>query len=388
MIPYSRQFIDNKDMKSVLNVMKSDLITQGPIVKKFEKKLSNYCNAKFAVAVSSATAALHLSCMSLGLKKGDYLWTSPISFVASANCGVYCGAEIDFVDINELTFNIDTSKLEQKLKFAKKKNKLPKIIIPVHLGGLSSNMKEIFRLSKIYKFKIIEDASHALGSKIGNFKVGSCKYSDLTVFSFHPVKIITTGEGGAILSNKKKLFKKLNLMRTSGVNKEINKNKLKKIGYWYYEQICNGYNYRMNEMSAALGYSQLKKINSFIKERNLISRKYLIKLSNENIIFQKIPRNFFSSYHLFIIRVDKNIRKILFDALRNKRYYVNVHYIPIYKHPFYKKKFNKKEFPQSEKYYSEAISIPIYPNLKSKDINNVVMIIKKILNNYAKSKKD
>lgn len=388
MIPYSRQSICNKDIKSVLKVMKSDFITQGPIIKKFEKKLSSYCNAKYAIAVSSATAALHLSCMSLGLKKGDYLWTSPISFVASANCGVYCGADIDFVDIDEATFNIDTSKLEQKLKIAKKENKLPKILIPVHLGGLSSNMKEIYRLSKKFKFKIIEDASHALGSKIHNFKVGSCKYSDLTVFSFHPVKIITTGEGGAILCNNKKLCKKLNLMRTSGINKEINKEKLKKNGSWYYEQVSNGYNYRMSEMSAALGYSQLKKINSFVRERNLISKKYLRELSNENINFQKIPKNFYSSYHLFIIRVDKNIRKLLFDTFRNQRYFVNVHYIPIYKHPFYKKKFDKKDFPQSEKYYSEAISIPIYPNLKKKDIDNVIMIIKKILNKYVREKKN
>ena len=351
MIPYSKQLIDNKDIKSVVKVLRSDLITQGPIVKEFEKKLAKFCNAKFAVALSSATAGLHIACLALGLKKGDYLWTSPISFVASANCGIYCGAKIDFVDIDNSTFNMDVIKLEEKLIKAKKNKKLPKILIPVHLGGLSCDMKKIFQLSKKYKFKIIEDASHALGSYHGNYKVGSCKYSDLTVFSFHPVKIITTGEGGAVLSNNKKIVQKLTYMQSSGINKNLPRKKVARKGSWFYEQVCIGFNYK-----------------------------------NTKIKFQKIPKEDYSSYHLFIIRVNKNIRKSLFLHLRKKNYFVNVHYIPIYKHPFYKKVFKNFRLIEAENYYNESISIPLYPNLKKTEVNRIIKIIKNYINNNEKKK--
>lgn len=384
MIPYSRQIIDKNDIKSVIKVLKSDLITQGPIIEKFEKNLSKFCNSKFAVAVSSATAGLHLACLSLGLKKGDYLWTSPISFVASANCGIYCGAKVDFIDINHETFNIDVIELEKKLKNAKKNNKLPKIVIPVHLGGLTCDMKKIYQLSKKYNFKIIEDASHALGASLNKEKVGNCKYSDLTVFSFHPVKIITTGEGGAILTKKEGLFQKLKILRTSGIKKNLDKNKLKKEGAWFYEQVNLGYNYRMNEISSALGNSQLSKVNLFVKKRNFIAKMYIKEFKKMKIQFQKVPKNFYSSYHLFIIRVNKAIRKNLFNYLRKRKYFVNIHYIPIYKHPFYKNKFRLKKFPESENYYNEAISIPIYPNLKLKEIKKIINIIKYFLNKYEK----
>jgi UDP-4-amino-4,6-dideoxy-N-acetyl-beta-L-altrosamine transaminase len=386
MIPYSKQLIDNKDIKSAVKVLRSDLITQGPIVKEFEKKLAKFCNAKFAIALNSATAGLHIACLALGLKKGDYLWTSPISFVASANCGIYCGAKIDFVDINNSTFNMDVIKLEEKLIKAKKNKKLPKILIPVHLGGLSCDMKKIFQLSKKYKFKIIEDASHALGSYHGNYKVGSCKYSDLTVFSFHPVKIITTGEGGAVLSNNKKIFQKLTYMQSSGINKNLPRKKIARKGLWFYEQVCIGFNYRMNEISAALGRSQLEKVNSFTKKRNSIAKKYISSFKNTEIKIQKIPEENYSSYHLFIIRVNKDIRKSLFSYLRKKNYFVNVHYIPIYKHPFYKKLFKNFRLIEAENYYNESISIPIYPNLKKTEVNRVIKIVKNYINNNGEKK--
>ena len=380
MIPYSRQLIDQKDIQSVVKVLKSDFLTQGPVVKKFEENLVKFCKSKFATSVNSATSALHISCLALGLKKGDYLWTSPISFVASSNCALYCGAKVDFVDINLENFNIDVSKLKKKLEVAKKQNKLPKIIVPVHMAGLSCDMIAIRKLSKKYKFKIIEDASHAIGSMYNGSLVGNCKFSDITVFSFHPVKIITTGEGGVILTNDYKLDKRLKLLRTSGIDKELGRKKLVKKGGWFYEQKLLGFNYRMNDISAALGISQLKKVNQFVKKRNLIASKYRNLLKDFPIKFQKIYSTNYSSHHLFIIRVSKNIRRKLFDTLRGNGFFVNIHYIPIHLQPFYKKLgFKKGTFPEAEKYYNETLSIPIYPNLKFKLQKQVANIIKKTL---------
>ena len=380
MIPYSRQLIDRKDIQSVIKVLKSDFLTQGPTVEKFEENLKKFCRSKFATSVNSATSALHISCLALGLKKGDYLWTSPISFVASSNCALYCGAKVDFIDIDLENFNIDIALLKKKLDIAQKKKKLPKIIVPVHMAGLSCDMKAIKKLSKKYKFKIIEDASHAIGSRYNGSLVGSCEFSDIAVFSFHPVKIITTGEGGMILTNNFELDRKLKLLRTSGIDKKLDKKKLNKKGQWFYEQKLLGYNYRMNDISAALGISQLKKVGQFVKKRNLIASNYKVLLKDLPIKFQYIDNKNYSSYHLFIIRVPKNIRKKLFNKLRNNGFYVNIHYIPIHLHPFYKKiEFKKGMFPESEKYYNETLSIPIYPNLKLRSLKKVVNIIKKTL---------
>ena len=381
MIPYSKQYIDKKDIENVKKVLKSNFLTQGPNVKKFENIVKKKCNAKFATAVNSATSALHLSCIALNLKKGDYLWTSPNSFVASANCGLYCGAKIDFVDISLDTYNIDVDILEEKLIYAKKKKVLPKIIVAVHMGGLSCEMKKINSLSKKYGFKIIEDASHCVGSKFRNKFVGSCKYSDISVFSFHPVKIITTGEGGIILTNNKNLNDKVNILRTSGINKNLKKNKILKNGLWFYEQEMLGFNYRMNDISASLGISQMKKLNFFLKKRNQIAQIYIKSLNNHEIKFQLVKKEYYSSYHLFIIRVNKNIRRMLFNKLRKKGYYVNIHYIPIHFHPYYRKLgFKKGMFPNSEKYYDEAISLPIYPNLTKKHLLKIIKIVKSFVN--------
>lgn len=381
MIPYSKQYIDKKDIENVKKVLKSNFLTQGPNVKKFENIVKKKCNAKFATAVNSATSALHLSCIALNLKKGDYLWTSPNSFVASANCGLYCGAKIDFVDISLDTYNIDVDILEEKLIYAKKKKVLPKIIVAVHMGGLSCEMKKINSLSKKYGFKIIEDASHCVGSKFRNKFVGSCKYSDISVFSFHPVKIITTGEGGIILTNNKNLNDKVNILRTSGINKNLKKNKILKNGLWFYEQEMLGFNYRMNDISASLGISQMKKLNFFLKKRNQIAQIYIKSLNNYEIKFQLVKKEYYSSYHLFIIRVNKNIRRMLFNKLRKKGYYVNIHYIPIHFHPYYRNLgFKKGMFPNSEKYYDEAISLPIYPNLTKKHLLKIIKIVKSFVN--------
>ena len=382
MIPYGKQYIDDDDIQSVVKVLKSDFLTQGIQVPKFEENLKNYCRAKFAVAVNSATSALHISCMSLGLKKGDILWTSPISFVASANAALYCGADIDFVDIDYETNNISITALEDKLELAKKNNCLPKIIIPVHMCGLSCDMKSIYKLSKKFNFMIIEDASHAIGGEYNGYKVGSCKYSDITVFSFHPVKIITSGEGGAALTNNKNVSKKLNILRSHGIVKDpkyLKKSKLPS----YYEQVDLGYNYRMSDIHAALGNSQLGRLRKFVLERNKIARIYDSKLNNLPILLPKNNTLAYSTFHLYIIKILSNNslkRDEIFNKLREAKYGVNIHYIPIYEHPYYKKiGFKKNLFPIAEKFYKSAISIPLYPELEIKHINNIVSIIKSVI---------
>jgi len=387
MIPYSRQNIDKNDIKSVTKVLKSDYLTQGPKVEIFEKKINKYCGVKFGVAVNSATSALHIACISLELKKEDIVWTSPNSFVASANCALYCGATIDFVDIDPKTFNMSIESLKKKLELSKKEKKLPKVVIPVHFAGQPINMGEIYRLSKIYKFKIIEDASHALGAiyyhNKKKIKVGSCKHSHITVLSFHPVKIITSGEGGIALTNDKKIFDKLKMLRTSGItrDKKLMKKSIK--GMWYYEQLMLGYNYRLNEIQAALGIQQLKKINKLNNLRNKIAKKYNLSLKTLPLYLPHINSGFKSSFHLYVVVLKNNKKKIdrakLFNKLRKFGILVNVHYIPIYRHPFYQNLgFNPADFPNCEKYYKNAISIPIFPGLKKKQQDYVISCFKKI----------
>ena len=383
MIPYSRQNIGKDDIDAVVNVMKSDFLTQGPITPIFEEKLTDYCGASYAVASVNATAALHLACMSLDIGAGDIVWTSTISFVASANCAKYCGAEIDLVDIDPISYNMSIESLTSKLKLAKKKNRLPKAVIPVHLSGQSCNMKEIKNLSVEYGFKIIEDASHAFGAKYLNTKIGSCKYSDITVFSFHPVKIITSAEGGVCMTNDKDIYKKIYDLRSHGIVRNQSSSK-KNQGPWYYEQIDLGYNYRLNDLQAALGINQVKKVDLFVKQRNEVAEKYneLLKL-NKNITIPKQSKDSYSSFHLYIIKtsnIGKYNRFNLFERLRSEGFYVNVHYIPIYHHPYYSKSFDKNDFPNSEEYYSKAISIPIYPGLQEKEIQRVVATIEKDMN--------
>lgn len=378
MIPYSRQFITNKDIKKVNSTLLSDFLTTGPQIKKFEDRLKNFCNAKYATVVSSASAALHLACLALGLKKNDTVWTTPITFVSTASAALHCGARIDLVDIDNETFNLSISDLKRKLIKAKKKRKLPKIVIPVHLGGNPCEMKSIKKLSRKYKFKIIEDASHAIGSKIAKSKIGNSKYSDLTVFSFHPVKIITTGEGGALLTSNPRLYNRVIKLREHGIERKKNEfiNKKKLDLPWYYEQQELGFNYRMSDISASLGLSQLSRIKYFLKERNKQAEYYKKKLNSLNLKFQTIKENNYSSHHLLIVLFPKNLRIKIFNELRKKKYYVNVHYIPLFYQPIYKNKFDTKLFPNAVKYYERAISLPLYPGLKLKEIDKIIKIIK------------
>ena len=374
MIPYARPKIFKKDIAKVNTVLNSQFLTTGPEIPKFENKLKKKLNSKYALTVNSATSALHLCCLAMGLSKNDYLWTSSITFVASANCGIYCGAKIDLIDIDDETLNISIDKLEDKLLIAKKKNKLPKIIIPVHLGGNPCDMKNLKRLSKVYKFKIIEDASHAIGATYNKIQIGSCKYSDACVFSFHPVKIITSGEGGAMLTNDKNLARKFSLLRSHGI---VRKNVSKSSGYdWYYEQKNLGFNYRLNDIEAALGSSQLNKLNKFIKRRNNLAKYYLKKLNKQYIKCQQVNLNSVSSYHLFIIRTKPSLRKLIYENLKKNKIITSFHYIPIYRHPFYKQfKFNKKNFFYSEKYYKEGLSLPMYFGLTNLIQNKIIKVV-------------
>ena len=384
MIPYGRQDISKEDINAVVKVLKSDYLTQGPVTPLFEEEVKNYCSAKFSFAFNSATSALHAACFSLGLSKGDHVWTSANTFVASANCALYCDAKIDFIDIDPDTYNLCINSLKKKLVKAKKDGKLPKVVIPVHLAGQSCKMKEIYSLSKKYKFKIIEDASHAIGGKYLSEKIGGCKYSDITVFSFHPVKIITTGEGGIATTNDKKIAEKLDMFRTHGITK--NEKKLINIshGSWFYEQQYLGFNYRMTDIHAAIGLSQMKRLDKMILKRHEIASIYNSELKDLPVKIPYQDPDSFSSFHLYILRLDlgniKMSQKDIFSFLRDEKIFVNLHYIPVYFHPYYENLgFKKGHCVQAEKYYREAISIPIYPTLLKKDQKKVIKTLKKIL---------
>lgn len=387
---YAEQHINSDDISEVKNVLSSNYLTQGPIVEKFENKLCEYVGVKYAVAVNSATSALHLACLSLGLRKGDIVWTSANTFVSSANCALFCGANVDFIDIDPETYNICIKNLKKKLILAKKKKKLPKVIIPVHFAGQSCDMKSIYQLSKKYHFRIIEDASHAIGAKYKKFKVGSCRYSSCTIFSFHPVKIITTGEGGVALTNNRNLYNKIKMLSTHGItkNKKL-MGKSPKNEIWNYKQKYLGFNYRMTDIQAALGISQLKRINKFLNIRNQIAQIYNEKLKNLPIQLPKINKDCFSSYHLFTIRL--NLKKIKFNQkeffqyLRKKNINLNLLYIPVYRHPYYKNLGFKKNYCfEAEKYFKDSVSLPMYPKLKKKTLFKIIRILKQVLIKFSK----
>jgi UDP-4-amino-4,6-dideoxy-N-acetyl-beta-L-altrosamine transaminase len=376
MIPYGKQDISQADVDAVIEVLRSDFLTQGPSVERFEAALSSYTGAKYTIAVNSATSALHLACLALGVSSGDLVWTSPITFVASANCALYCGADIDFVDIEMHSNNMSIIALREKLQQAKKHGRLPKVIIPVHMGGLSCDMKAIFELSLEYGFKIIEDASHAVGGSLAGNKIGSCEFSDISVFSFHPVKIITTGEGGAALTNDANIGRKLALLRSHGITRDADEMEHGSEGGWYYEQICLGYNYRMTDLQAALGFSQLTRIDEFVAKRNKLASEYDIKLADLSIDLPVIPSHALSAYHLYIVKFRQDHvlgRRKLYDHLHSRGIGANVHYIPVHLQPFYRSLgFNPGDFPEAEKYYRNAISIPLHPNLSEYDQDMVV----------------
>ena len=376
MIPYGRQSISEEDINLVKSVLESDFLTQGPFVPKFEEEIALITGAKYCIAANSATSCLHLGCLSLGIGRGDIVWTSPISFVASSNAALYCGATVDFVDIDEKTFNICPETLEQKLKEAESKNSLPKLLIVVHMCGNPADMRAINKLSIKYGFKIMEDASHAIGSSIDNIKTGSCKYSDLCVFSFHPVKIITTGEGGAITTNNKVLSERMQLFRSHGITRDSYKLQNKDEGPWFYEQHHLGYNYRLTDIQAALGLSQLKQLDNFVKRRNSIARLYTKSLAGLPIYLQEIPKENYSSYHLFVMVLDSALtskqRIDLFEHLHNDKISANVHYIPIHLQPYYVSLgFKRGDFLKSEKYYTNAITVPIFPSMTSEMFDQV-----------------
>ncbi len=384
---YSTQTINKKDIRSVENALYSNFLTQGPKTFEFEKKVKIFVKSKFALMTNSGSSALLLACKALSLKKGDLFWTVPNSFVATANSGILSGLRVDFVDIDPENWNISLEQLENKLINAKKKRKLPKLIIVVHLAGLPVNPIKLRNLSKKYKFKIIEDASHSFGGKYFEQKVGCSKWSDITVFSFHPVKIITTGEGGCCTTNQKKYYEKLKALRNNGIIKDKKKFKFKNLGPWYYEQHSIGYNFRMNELQSSLGISQLKNLNVFLQKRNKIAKFYKENLKNLPIKFQKIEKNLNSTYHLFIIKLEsqhESLYKKFFNYLRSKKIFVNLHYLPIHLQPFYRKfGFRSNQFPIAEKYSKTALSIPIYPNLKKKEQIKVVNLIKSFFNKYV-----
>ena len=381
MIPYAKQDISDEDIDSVIEVLKSDFLTQGNKVPLFEDIISERVGAKYALAANSATSCLYLSCLSLGLSKEDILWTSPITYVASANCALYCGAEVDFVDIDPLTWNISVEILEEKLKTARKIKKVPKILVLVHLAGNPCDLKKVFDLSKEYGFSIIEDASHALGSKYSGEHIGSSVYSDISVFSFHPVKNITTGEGGMILTNNQKLSEKIHLYRSHGITRDTKKMINKEEGLWYYEQLLLGFNFRMSDIHAALGISQMNSLDKFISKRNELSQIYTEELKGLPLTIQRVRKEDLSAWHIFVIHLKLKELKLsrleIYNSLRNKGIGVNVHYIPVHLHPFYKNLgFNKGDFPNSENYYDGAITIPMFTKLKKKEIKYVIQALK------------
>tara|TARA_B110000046_G_scaffold65207_1_gene72683 strand:- start:2990 stop:5056 length:2067 start_codon:yes stop_codon:yes gene_type:complete len=378
-IPYGRQDISDKDIQKVVDVLRSDFITQGPTIQKFERKVADYCGVNYAYACNSATSGLHIACLAIGIGKGDLVWTSPISFVASSNCALYCNADVDFVDIDAGSYNMSPIALEKKLIEAKAKRNLPKVVIPVHLSGQSCEMDKIYALSKIYGFKIIEDASHAIGATYKGKPVGNCEFSDIAVFSFHPVKIITTCEGGMCLTNDTILSNLIGRYRSHGITRQASEMSKAPDGPWYYEQLNLGLNYRMNDVQAALGLSQMNRLDEFIEKRKAIAKRYDKLLKDSIVETPKQHQDTNSSWHLYIIRLKKNksiTHKQLFEKFRAAGVLVNVHYIPIYRQPYYKVLgFTNNGFEQAEKYYEEAISIPIFPGLTYEEQEKVVSLI-------------
>ena len=377
MIPYGRQNIEESDIEAVVNVLRSDWITQGPVIGQFEGAVAAYCGAKFAVAVNSATSALHSACAALDLGPGDRLWTSPNTFVASANCALYCGALVDFVDIDPRTLNMSIPALEARLLEAEAAGMLPKIIVPVHFAGQSCDMRAIRALADRYGFYVIEDASHAIGAGYQDDPVGSCRYSDITVFSFHPVKIITTAEGGMSMTNDADLAGRLHRLRNHGLTRDPEMMRHAPDGPWSYQQIDLGYNYRMTDIQAALGLSQMARLDEYVHERHLLAARYGELLSGLPVTTPWCHPDCYSAFHLYPVRISSGSagqgRREIFDYMRAAGIGVNVHYIPVHTQPYYQDiGFSQGDFPEAERYYREALSLPLYPGLTTEEQDRVV----------------
>lgn len=384
MIPYSRQSISEQDIQAVVDVLRSDFLTQGTMVPAFEEAICKYTGATYGIAVNSGTSALHLACRALDLGAGDILWTTPITYVASANCAVYCSASVDFVDIKPDTYNMSVEALAKKLDMAEKSGRLPKVIIPVHFGGLACDMEAISKLCKKYGCFVIEDACHAIGGRYNGENIGNCRYSDITVFSFHPVKSITTGEGGMAVTKNPSLAEKMALLRSHGITRDTDYMTHKPDGPWYYQQIELGYNYRMTDIQAALGVSQLKRLDDFIFRRQEIAIQYNQMFEDLPVRPQSISEQHYSALHLYVIRIQieklKKSHLQVFKEMREAGIGVNLHYIPIHTQPFYRAMgFKNGDFPEAEQYYSEAISLPVYPGLKNEQVMEVGTALRHIL---------
>lgn len=377
MIPYGKHNISQEDIDAVVEVLQNGWLTQGPKVQDFEKILSEYVGAEHAVAANSATSCLHVACLALGVGEVDIVWTSPNSFVASSNAALYCGADVDFVDISSKTFNMCTKALEAKLVEAKAQNKLPKVVIPVHIAGQSCNMQRIKELADEYGFKIIEDASHCIGGSYQDKKIGSCEFSDICVFSFHPVKIITTGEGGMATTNDAELKKKMDMFRSHGITRDVEESD----GPWYYEQQELGYNYRITDLQCALGVSQMKRLDEFITKRHELAKRYDEELSGLPLKTPFQRSDAYSAYHLYIIQLDDAAnRREVFEGLREAEIFAQIHYIPIHTQPYYQGLgFKKGDFPVAEDYYSRAISLPLFPGLTEAEQTKVIETLKGLL---------
>lgn len=384
MIPYGRQDITQADIDSVVAVLQSDFLTQGPMVPRFEQGVARHVGAEHALAVNSATSALHIACLALGLGPGDRLWTSPVTFVASANCGLYCGAEVDFVDIDPRTYNLCPKALEAKLQQAELDGTLPKVVVPVHLCGQPCDMQAIDALAKRYGFRVIEDASHAIGGKYQGEFIGNCRYSDITVFSFHPVKIITTAEGGMALTNDAALAERMALLRSHGITREASKMTHESDGPWYYQQIDLGFNYRMTELQAALGVTQLERLDQYVARRHELARRYDQLLAGLAVTTPWQHPDSYSGLHLYVIRLQleklRSSHRQVFESLREQGIGVNLHYIPVHTQPYYQRMgFQIGDFPEAEGYYREAISLPMFQTMTDQQQDEVIAALHKAL---------
>ncbi|WEZ87293.1 UDP-4-amino-4,6-dideoxy-N-acetyl-beta-L-altrosamine transaminase [Pseudomonas sp. NyZ480] len=384
MIPYGRQNIDQADVAAVVEVLQSDWLTQGPLIERFEQAIAQRCAAGYAVAVCNATAGLHLACLAAGLGDGDYLWTSPISFVASANCGRYCGASVDFVDIDPYTWTIDAGALAVKLEQAARERRLPKVVVAVAFAGQSADMRAIAALARQYGFTLIEDAAHAVGARYAGAPVGCGEFADMTVFSFHPVKIITTAEGGMVLTNRADLGQRLRLLRSHGITRDASQMTEESHGSWYYQQLELGFNYRITDLQAALGLSQLTRLDAFLARRRELASRYQRLLAHLRVTVQAPQAEAESAWHLFVIRLKSDrlqcSHRAVFEGMRAAGVGVNLHYIPIHLQPYYRDLgFSLGDFPQAERYYAEALSLPMYPDLTDAQQDHVVDSLYRLL---------